>query len=230
MPFTLGFYDLFSFLIPGLFYLYVIYEVFRLLGVDFQVLFPATILSSIPDYGIVAILLVVALIAGNIFDHLARRFVNKLIYRDIMPQTVLTMIKARDSSVNIQFESKDWHLLNVIIRQRSLPVIQTLDKYQADSIMFRNLSLIALSLGLIMIFRAILENNPSLWIAVGVAFLFSIVSAQRSRLFHKWFFEGIFLAALEYGNSVNEVLEQDKTQSLEHSVRFNWSRNKGGKE
>ena len=33
-----------------------------------------------------------------------------------------------------------------------------------------------------------------------------------------------------YLYGINEVLEYDQTQSLEHSVRFNLSRNKAGRE
>ena len=229
MPFTLGFYDLFSYLIPGMLYLYVINEVMRLLNVDLSAVFPGLAFSSLPDYVVFAFLLGIAYLAGHIFDNIARWFVFSLIYRGRKSLVVLNEIKKRDTSVNVQFEASDWHLLLIILRQRNLPVAHTFDKYEADSIMFRNISLIALWMGFIMAARAMLEN-PMLWFAAAAAFGVCFLATRRSYKFHGWFFEGVFLAALAYGKTVNEVLEYDQTQSLEHLVRFNLSRNKGGKE
>lgn len=231
MPFTLGFYDLFSYLIPGVLYLYVINEMVLFLNAHNILSIPTLVLPSETElrYATIAGFLVLAYLTGSLFEHLARWFVNGLIYRDKPSQTVLNKVKVRNSGVDIQFEAKDWHLLWTVVRQRNLAVSQTFDKYQADSIMFRNLSLIALFMAVLMGARAIVED-PLFWAAVGIAALVCMVAAQRSRLFHEWFFEGIFLAALEYGKSVNEVLAREKTQSLEHAVRFNLSRSKVGKE
>lgn len=218
MSITLGIYDLFSYLIPGVLYLYVINETLRLFKVD-----PTSLMPPMPE-GVLYILgLVLAFVTGHIFDLVARWLVFRLIFRDKTSQTVLETIQRRDVDANLQFVAKDWHLLLVLLRQRNFEVAQSFDKHEADSIMFRNISLIGLAMALILGYRALTEN-PWLWIAAAIAALVFVMAARRSRTLHTWFFEGIFLAALEYGNSVGKVIENQEKQDLEHLVRISLSR------
>lgn len=202
MSISIGIYDLFAYTIPGLLYMYVAYEILALTGVV-----EIDIVNQLSSAGFLAVILVAiaAFLTGQIFDNLAHWFVFSLIYRDKTSQLMLDKIKQRDSGANIQFEAKDWHLLLVLLRQRNLEVAQTFDKHEADSIMFRNISLIALLNALVLGAKAIIEN-PTWWNGAVISFVVCIVTARRSRTLHTWFFEGIFLAALEYGRSVEEVL------------------------
>lgn len=219
MSITLGMYDLFSYLIPGILYLYVVNQFLGLFNKGLFDVLPKTSSGySIPDLILVVLGLVVAFIVGHIFDLIAHWFVFRLIYRDKTSQTVLMNIKKRDADANIQFEAKDWHLLLILLRQRNLEVAQSFDKHEADSIMFRNISLIALLLGLISIARAILEN-PMFWILTVLGVVVCIMTARRSYTFHAWFFEGVFLAALEYGNTVDTVIEYNKKDKSKRSPR-----------
>lgn len=212
MSITLGIYDLFSYLTPGILYLYAINEVLKLFSLSLNDLLPAVSNGSTAQDIMFAVLgLVAAFVTGHIFDMLARWFVFRLIYRDKTSQTVLDVLKVRDAGANIQFEAKDWHLLLVLLRQRNLEVAQSFDKHEADSIMFRNISLIALLMAFIVAARAVL-GNPFQWILFVVGLVVCIMAASRSRTLHTWFFEGIYLAALEYGTSVDEVLAYKKEQ------------------
>jgi len=226
MSITIGIYDLFSYLIPGILYLYVANQFLGLFNKGLFDVLPKTSSGySIPDLILVVLGFVAAFIVGHIFDLIARWFVFRLIYRDKTSQTVLVNIKKRDADANIQFEAKDWHLLLVLLRQRNLQVAQSFDKHEADSIMFRNISLIALLLGLISIARAILEN-PMFWILAVLGLIVCIMTARRSYTFHTWFFEGVFLAALEYGNTVDTVIEYNKKDKSERSPRSSASSKK----
>lgn len=224
MSITLGIYDLFSYLTPGILYLYVINELLKFFGKGLSDLLPATNGgTTIQDAMFVVLGLVVAFVAGHIFDLVARWFVFRLIYRDKTSQTVLTKLKARDSGANIQFEAKDWHLLLILLRQRNLAVAQAFDKHEADSIMFRNISLISLLMAFIMAARALL-GNPFMWVLFMIGLVICAMAASRSRTLHTWFFEGIYLAALEYGRSVAEVLAYGEAKGT--SVRRSSSKRK----
>lgn len=208
MSISIGIYDLFAYTIPGLLYMYVAYEILALTGVV-----EIDIVNQISSAGFLAVILVAiaAFLTGQIFDNLAHWFVFSLIYRDKTSQLMLDKIKQRDSGANIQFEAKDWHLLLVLLRQRNLEVAQTFDKHEADSIMFRNISLIALLNALVLGARGIIEN-PTWWVGAVISSVVCVVTARRSRTLHTWFFEGVFLAALEYGKNVDEVLAYRKEQ------------------
>jgi len=220
MSIAIGVYDFFSYTIPGVFYLYIIYEFLLLFKLDmFNLLQIITKTSTPIQVAILIIGLVVAFIAGHIFDMVAHWLVFNLMYRGKTSQIVLNKIKQRDNDANIQFEAKDWHLLLILLRQRNLPVAQSFDKLEADSIMFRNISLIALLIAFVMGAKAILDNSY-LWFIVGVFLPVWIMAARRSFTLHTWFFEGVFLSALEYGNSVSKVLEYGLKQSPEHLVRI----------
>lgn len=226
MSITLGMYDLFSYLIPGILYLYVINQLLGLFKADLFAVLPKTPNSApLPDLILVTLGIVAAFVAGHIFDLVARVFVFRLIYRKKTSETILTNIKQRDTDAKIQFKADDWHVLLVLLRQRNLQVAQSFDKHEADSIMFRNISLIALLLGLISIARAILEN-PMFWILAVLGLIVCIMTARRSYTFHTWFFEGIFLAALEYGNTMDKVIGYNKKNKSEQSPRSTTSSRK----
>jgi len=220
MSIAIGVYDFFSYTIPGVFYLYIIYEFLKLFKVDVNNLLSVIANTSTPfQVTILIIGLVTAFIVGHVFDMVAHFLVFNLMYRGKTSQIVLDKIKRRDNDANIQFEAKDWHLLLILLRQRNLPVAQTFDKHEADSIMFRNISLIALLTAFVMGAKATLDD-PYLWITVGAFLPVWIMAARRSFILHTWFFEGIFLSTLEYGNSVNKVLEYGQRQNPEHLVRI----------
>lgn len=234
MPITLGFYDLFSYLIPGVLYLYLLNEFFKLFDTSLGDLLPSlSNASTLQDAVFIALSLVSAFIVGHIFDMLARWFVFRLIFRKKTSQKILDEIKVRDSAANVQFEAKDWHLLLILLRQRNLEVAHSFDKHEADSIMFRNISLIALLTSFLMAIKAILEN-PAFWILCVVALVICAMSARRSLTLHSWFFDGIFLASLEYGNTVKKVITYNQRQRHSESApiptpRKNKEKNKRAK-
>lgn len=219
MSIAIGVYDFFSYTIPGVFYLYVIYEFLKLFKINmFDFLSAAAGTNTPIQVTFLIVGLVAAFIGGQLFDMLAHWLVFSLMHRGKTSEIVLNKLKQRDTDANIQFVAKDWHLLLILLRQRNLSVAQSFDKHEADSIMFRNISLIALLMVFIMGAKALL-GDPYLWFVV-VAFLpVWIMAARRSFLLHTWFFEGVFLSNLEYGNSVSKVLEYDQRQYSEHIVR-----------
>ena len=220
MSIAIGVYDFFSYTIPGILYIYIIYELIKLFKLDMLDQLSGVADATTPiQVAIMVFGLVVAFIAGHVFDMLARALVFRIMYRKKTSEEVLNKIKNRDRDANIQFEAKDWHILLVLLRQRNLQVALSFDKHEADSIMFRNISLIALLSAFIMGAKAIIEH-PTYWIAVAASLLIWIMAARRSFTLHTWFFEGIFLAALEYGNSVQKALEYDTSKNSEHLVRI----------
>lgn len=205
MSITIGIYDLFAYTLPGFLYLYVIYaflDITRIVNIN--------IIKLIAKANLLEVLLiaVAAFLVGQIFDGAAHWFVFDLVRKHKTSQVLLEKVKQRDSGAGIEFEAKDWHLLLILLRQRNLDVAQTFDKHEADSIMFRNISFTALLNSLVMAAGAVMEH-PGYWIGVVISLFICVVAARRSRTLHGWFFEGIFLASLEYGRNIEQVLSWD---------------------
>jgi hypothetical protein len=210
MSITIGIYDLFAYTLPGFLYLYVIYEF-----LDITRIVNINIIKLIVKANLLEVLLiaVAAFLVGQIFDGAAHWFVFDVVQKYKTSQALLDRIKQRDSRVDIEFEAKDWHLLLILLRQRNLDVAQTFDKHEADSIMFRNISFMALLNSLVMAAGAVMEHS-GYWIGVIISLFICVVSARRSRTLHGWFFEGIFLASLEYGRNIEQVLSWDGTKHV----------------
>lgn len=221
MSITLGIYDLFSYLVPGMLYLYLLNETAKVFAIDII----KHLMDRFPETIVIILGLVLAFVVGHIFDLIARWLVFRLIFRKKTSQQVLDEIKRKNPELDIQFEAKDWHLLLILLRQRNFEVAQTFDKHEADSIMFRNICLISLLAAFLVSYHAFIAN-PLLWVLTAVAMIAFVMSAKRSYTLHKWFFEGIFFASLEYGNTISAILKFSERRDLDHVVRFSLSNKK----
>ena len=210
MSITLGIYDLFSYLIPGMFYLYVFNEILRSVGLNhFQISVGIQQSQSLSIILLVPILLG-AFVIGHILDPISQRFFNflyRISGRLTYPRRSLQEINERHPILNVRFQPKDWDILLSIIRQRNIEMARILDKFQADSKMLRNIAfgLIFLSLTQITIFFST-KDFANLLNALGEITLFYF-AISKSNQFYLWFFSDIFKASLEYGSDLVEVIE-----------------------
>jgi hypothetical protein len=216
MSITLGIYDLFSYLIPGVFYLFVVNEFLRSIGSKYFVMDAWIQQVQSSSFALLIILLLGGYVVGHILDPLSQRFFNffyRLGGRITPPVKGLKMMKERHLELNIQFEPKDWDILLALIRQRNLEMAQVLDKFQADSKMLRNIAFGLLILVSTQIISFVSTNEISILLNVlGELFLFYF-AISKSNQFHLWFFEDTFKASLEYGSSLKKVIEYSKENS-----------------
>lgn len=210
MSINLGFYDFFSYLIPGLLYLYVFNEFLRSIGqkfVDIEIWLQA---GRAPSLTVFIPILLVAYLAGHLIDPVAQRLF-KMLYHFRNPKKVyaraLDDMKSHHPNLNIKFEPKDWNLLFSFIRHRNLEMAHILEKFNADSIMLVNIALGLFALVLIQLGMFFSTRLSTFLInSLGIFVLF-LLAAFKCNQFRSWFFAGIFQAALEYGKSLKEVVE-----------------------
>ncbi len=215
MSVNLGFYDFFSYIIPGLLYLYVINDLLRVLGAKFIDIESWLRAGQAPDLVVFLPILLAAYVIGYVFDAIALRFFFRFLYRLFEKESATTkslnVIKDRYPELQINFKPKDWEVLFVIIRQRNGETAQNIDRFQANSIMLRNISLGLLLAALLNVAVCLSSKSwSSLAVAVG-ELLVCGVSISESFKFRTWFFTNIFAASLQYGLSVEEVIS-GKTQ------------------
>ena len=79
MSINLGFYDFFSYLLPGFVYLYAINDFLRVLGLKYVNLTNLMQPGQEPAFGLVALALFAAYIVVHIFDPLSLNFFFKFI-------------------------------------------------------------------------------------------------------------------------------------------------------
>lgn len=219
MSINLGFYDFFSYLLPGFLYLYVINEFLRILGlrsIDLNTFLQA---GQDPALGQVALGLFGAYVAGHIFDPISLKFFFHFLFRLRNPAGATTIslqtITERYPKLGIRFAPKDWEVLHVILRQRSPETVQNIDRYQADSIMLRNIAFGALLLALLNVVIFFSTLSAAYLIVAILGFLACWVLASESFKFRIWFFTNIFEGSLLYGTNVEDVLSYETRNNID---------------
>jgi hypothetical protein len=212
MSITLGIYDLFSYLTPGILYLFVINQFFFVLGrkaIDVMSWFQPG--QSI-GFTVVIPILVGAFIIGYLFDILSYRFFGffyRFRKRPKLSEQSLFSIKQRYPDMKIKFNANDWSTLFVFVRLRNLELSQLIDKFNADSIMFRNFSFGFFLLSVVCVIDFFKTGNWAFLISAVLAFFFFLIAHTRSNGLRIRFFKQIFRASLAYGKSISEVVEYD---------------------
>ena len=210
MSFSIGIYDLFAYTIPGFFYIYVIYVFLQKLGVL------ASGLLNIPvfpdGYGLVifVLLLISAHLLGHLLDLFAHWFVFRLFKPYKFSERMLERTKNVHSDIDIKFQPKDWGLLFSMLRQRNLEHSRTIDSFEANSIMLRNISFGLFLLGVLQVYVTFLNFSPLGIGIVIVLFIVSFIARRRSHMFHTWFLTDIFESSLRFGTSLKEVITYDQ--------------------
>ena len=214
MSINLGLYDFFSFLIPGLLYMFAFGKLLVDLGWNYSEAIPW---ETVDFSNIIIILPVVAFayIVGHVMDVVANGVFVRAIrrMRNRSNKTVSAEVKALaiqkevHPNLDIKFSEKDWFLLFNLIGQRNITLSQYIDKYQADSIMLRNISFGSFLLAIFQVVGDVGSSASSSLAIVFLSLVFSIVTYLKSEDFRMWFFSSIFEASLEYGLSLEEVVK-----------------------
>ena len=220
MSFSIGIYDLFAYTIPGFLYIYMVYDFLQKLGV---LRFGLSNLPALPDgYGIFTfvLMLVSAHLLGHLVDPIAHWFVYRLFKPFKFSERVLPRVKQLHNDIDIKFQPKDWGLLFSMLRLRNQELARTIDTFEANSIMLRNISFGLFLLGALHTYSLFLNFTLLLATLVIGFFLFSFIARKRSHIFHIWFLTGIFESSLRFGTSLKEVIAYDQeNEKLESIMR-----------
>lgn len=210
MSIDLGIYDFFAYTLPGLLYLFAFNEFSKSINwknVDFN-----SLVISGQELNIINIMVIFVggYLVGHLMDTVSNKFFDLFSTRKTRSNRknwYMRSIKDRYPSLGVQFEPKDRTLLFALIRQRNIEMARILDNFSANNIMLRNVALGLFLLGIVQIiffFRnGVLE---SLFLSI-VFFLLFFLSKTRSDQYRGWFIKDVLRASLEYGTSVDEVVE-----------------------
>jgi len=204
MSFALGFYEIFSYAIPGFLYILVangFLQLFKLPHMDLKQT-PGTL-------GFVALVAILSYIVGHLADPIAYRW-YLLFNGKKADEKAIAGIKGKFPEANLEFEATDRRLLYSFIKHKNLALAEYLDKFNAIGILLQNLSLGLFLFALTQIAYMFLAGQVlrySLGALLGLAF--SFIAIKRSALYKSWYTLGIFEQALHYGTNVQNMFKEE---------------------
>ena len=204
MSITLGLYDIFAYLVPGVLFLYILNEFLALLHL-------ATIdvnkLAN-PIYAI--LMLIVAYFTGSMLYILFDRLWYDRMYRKIR-QTALDDVKQRCPEIMIQYSVDSAGTLAEILRIRNYQALHDAERHKVNSIMMRNLSLCLSFYVLLQAISAVVYQAWIPFLPFGVvAIIFIPLTYRLAKWYDRWHYRAIFSEALSYGPDLKSFLANDK--------------------
>ena len=194
MNIRLGIYEVFSRIVPGAIYLTAIIQLLAILGL-------LTINWSLLDnfsLAHAAVFTTLAYILGVVFDRLA--IIWYLLFKPTGISTrVLQNFKAKHKDKwTIDIEDKHWPILLAHIRTRNLDIASDIDRYNAFSIMLRNISLGLLMIMLNFLIQFAIGKSTSYLLIAVVVLIASIFVVREGVRHREWFYNNIFETTIAY--------------------------------
>jgi hypothetical protein len=177
-----------------------------------------------PDFSLLIPIFIIAFIVGYLFDSLSYKFFGffyRLRKRQKASEKSLTAIKERYPNMDIKFNANDWGTLFVFVRIRNLELSQMIDKFNADSIMFRNIAFGMFLFSIVYAVNFFYGGNWMMLIYAIVTFFFFTLAISRSNDLRERFFKQIFRASLAYGKSVEEVIDYENREPKLQKLKTN---------
>ncbi len=205
MSITLGIYDVFSYAIPGMLYLFTFNEIIKLLRLPF------VDIPQLTDGSHLFLLGLLAYLVGHLFDYISHAIWYRRFYPGKSDERALLKFKAY-SGLKPDFEPHQWPILLSMIRYDNMEICNTIDKNKATSIMLRNVSFALFLLALVFTISAITSGISLVFLGAVAALIGSIVALRRGDVFNQWFYILIYQQALVYGDSLKEVLTASRSK------------------
>ena len=210
---ALGIYDAFSYVIPGMLYLYLVNEILKLSGWQSLDLAQLTQGGTAAPNALATVLLAVgAYLLGHLFDGARAALVDKWLFYYGAPEKVLTRIKQRlgPTQLKVDFHGDEWAVCLQVLQVRTKETIQEAERLKATGLMMRNFSFGAFLFALLQLVQFFVQKNSPHYLALCAAGLVAMVIAHhRAKRFDEWSYGNIFLQALAYGSNLKEFLENE---------------------
>lgn len=205
MSFSVGFFDLFSCVIPGFLYVFLLNEILALAKISNIDLF------QLKDITTLILVVGLAYIAGMLFSRFAKLWYD-LWVRKAQDVEALRYLLRHHPDLPIGYKSGDWALIYASVKQDHLELSNQMDREKAISIMLYNLSFGFFLLILLEVFYAIHFQNGLYLLVCAVALVASLSAMNGSRLYNLWFYRDIFEQGLLVGCSLDELLAKTRSR------------------
>jgi hypothetical protein len=202
MSFALGFYEIFSYAIPGFLYIFVANGFLQILNL------PHMNLGQIPGtLGFLVLMAALSYLTGQIVEPIAYRW-YRLFNRQGIDENAITDIKQKFPKLNIEFEVQDRRVLYSFIKHNNLALAEYIDQFHATSVFLHNVSFGLFFFALTQIAFVFLTGELMRYgLGTMIGLLLSFIAVKRSALFKEWYYLGIFEQALHYGNNIEKMFK-----------------------
>jgi hypothetical protein len=215
MNIRLGIYEIFSRIVPGGVYMLAIWQLLTILGVITIDLQAINSLSLPAFIGLV----VVAYILGGAFDILSPVLLRLFKKPGLGVRSLLAFKKRHQDRWTIDFEDEDWSILLAYIRTRNMELASEIERYNAISIMSRNIGTgLVLIAGNSLIQFFISQNSIYLFTCI-IMLILSALTLRQSIRFRGWFYEGIYETVLAYRIDLEKAIQPVMTSTKKSKIK-----------
>lgn len=208
MSITLGVYDLFSYIVPGILYIYILNEFLTLFG------FSHLELQNFDSIPILILIAIVSYILGQMMDLVADKWRRWHQNKEGTVDAIERLKKDHPES-KINFLPQDAPFLFSLIRRDSPEFASTIERNKALSKMLQNISL-GLLLYTFFQLASFAYNNFSIihFLIAILGFISALLAKRKSQLYNRWFYSHIYEIALAYGNDINHIIKRVQSDKL----------------
>jgi hypothetical protein len=210
MSIALGFYDVFSYAVPGMFYLYLINEVLRIVGWKYiNISQLAQSGNAAPNALVIVLLGILAFVAGHIFESIRSVLLDRFLYFGSRDRALENLkMRLKNSDIEIKFRFDEWTIYQEVLRIRNPEAVIEQERLKSVALMLRNLSFGALILAILQMVEFF--NNSKHTYHLGISCLVILAAYflhNRSKRFDEWFFRTIYAQVLVYGENMKDILQ-----------------------
>lgn len=215
MNLRLGIYDIFSRMVPGVFYIFVIINFTNIIGWTKITWTNFGEIKLIPAL----IILVASYIIGVALDLFGAAW-HRLFKKRGMSDRVLKEFKLRHSpSWKFEFTDKEWTLLLSYIRIQNSEIADEISRHNAQCIMLRNVSLGSMMLAIIEIIQFVRVPNLTIITLAVVLVALSIMLGIQARTLRGYYYRDIFESVIAYRINLEERIKSVGSLQIKESVK-----------
>ena len=194
MNIRLGIYEIFSRIVPGLFYIAAIGQllvIFGLIKITWPIVNEISLTTSIG-------LIIVAYFVGEALDRFALFWFRIFKKKGFSARSFAEFKEMHKDRWLIDFKDHDWPILLAFIRTKNLELASEIERNNALSIMLRNVSFGFLLMTISNQIQFFLTSEfPYMLISISLLIV-SILLGRESVKFRKWFYYAIYETIIAY--------------------------------
>lgn len=203
MTINLGIYDVFANIVPGLLYLYVLNEYLKAFGQ------PYWDMPNTDGFAQLFLMAVLAYLVGHVMDYVSYRLWFLRFYSRFEERTAYKQFQEKYPELEVTFKPEQFPLLFAVVRQKSYPLAENIDRNKVSCLLLRNASFALILILPLALYLAFANgfNTTSFLIAVGSILGSLILLRQAERLDH-YYYRSIFENAALEGRNLKSIMSK----------------------